>query len=513
MKRGFGLILSVAVLASLLPGSAVSQNTVGRWALGLHGGLNYYLSDYNTKKIGPGGEVALRYGINRYFSLGFLAGYEVLKTEQTVAIPGSTVSSYMRLSSIPLSVAAYWHLAPRKKVNPYLYANAGLLMYERGPGTVYPLDSKSRISYMAGVGAGIESFIDRTTSLDLSAGFVNVGDWIDAYKTGGLNGYFTVKGGINFYFGNSDSDDDDRDGLTNGEERRYGTNSANPDTDGDGLLDGEEVKRYRTNPLRPDTDGDGIPDGEEVHKYRTDPAKFDSDGDGLSDGDEVFKYKTDPLKIDSDGDGLADGEEVTKYATDPLRVDTDSDGLSDWDEVKVYHTDPTNADTDGDGLTDGDEVKKLKTDPLKMDSDAGGVDDGTEVKRATNPLDPRDDMPVKAEKPKPTASSFEGVTFETGSATITKEAETALEKTFTALMSKPELRITINGFADKNEGNERSNERLSQRRAEAVSAWLVKKGIAATRMSSVGNGSKSPVSAGATAEGRARNRRVEFVAR
>jgi outer membrane protein OmpA-like peptidoglycan-associated protein len=513
MKRGFTLLLSAALLLSLFPSAGAGQNTVGRWVLGMHGGLNYYLSDYDSKKIGPGGEIAIRYGINPYFSLGLLAGYEVLKTEQTVSAPGVPFVGYMRLSSIPVSLAAYWHLAPRRRVNPYLYANLGALMYQRGPGATYPVDGQSRMSYLAGVGGGIEAFIDRSASIDVSAGFTNVGEWIDYYKAGGLNGYFTLKGGVNFYFGSSDADDDDRDGLTNGEERRYGTNPQVSDTDGDGLLDGEEVKRYRTNPLRPDTDGDGIPDGEEVHKYHTDPTKFDTDGDGLSDGDEIFKYKTDPLRLDTDGDGLPDGDEVTKYGTDPLRVDTDSDALSDWDEVKVYHTDPTNADTDGDGLMDGDEVKKYKTDPLKMDTDGGGVDDGTEVKRGTNPLDPRDDMPVRTEKPKATTGMFEGITFENGSATITREAEASLERAFLTLMAKPELRLTINGYADKSEGNERANERLSQRRAEAVSAWLVKKGIEATRMSSMGNGSKNPVSAGATAEGRARNRRVEFITR
>jgi outer membrane protein OmpA-like peptidoglycan-associated protein len=508
MKRGLAFLLSTAIVLVLLPSQSEAQSTMGRWALGIHGGLNYYIADYNTLKIGPGGEVAIRYGINRYFSLGLLAGYEVLKTEQTPPSPNGFLG-YMRLSSIPVALAAYWHLAPRRKVNPYLFGTFGALMYQRGPGTTYPLDSQSRTSFLLGAGGGIETFVDKSASIDVSLGFTSVGDWIDAHKTGNINGYLNLKAGANFYFGASDADDDDHDGLTNGEERRYGTNPNVADTDGDGLGDGEEVKRYRTNPLRPDTDGDGIPDGEEVHTYHTNPTKIDSDGDGLSDGDEVFKYKTDPLRMDTDSDGLPDGDEVTKYNTDPLRVDSDSDGLSDWDEVKVYRTDPTNPDTDGDGLTDGDEVKKYKTDPLKRDSDGGGVDDGTEVRRGTNPLDPRDDMPVRSEKAK-TSGGMEGITFENGSATISREMEPALERTYLALVSNPDLRITINGYADKGEGNERSNERLSQRRADAVSAWFVKKGIDATRMLSMGNGSRNPVSASTSPEGRAKNRRVDF---
>jgi hypothetical protein len=58
------------------------------------------------------------------------------------------------------------------------------------------------------------------------------------------------------------------------------------DTDGDGLSD-EEEKRYGTDPLEPDTDGDGLSDREEVMVYKTDPLDPDTDKDGYKDGDEV----------------------------------------------------------------------------------------------------------------------------------------------------------------------------------------------------------------------------------
>ncbi|MDA1168887.1 MAG: hypothetical protein O3A36_00950 [bacterium] len=88
----------------------------------------------------------------------------------------------------------------------------------------------------------------------------------------------------------SDLADPDNDGLTNAEERYYGTDPNIPDTDGDSYLDGDEV-RNGYNPL-----GSG---------------KLDSDNDGFPDPDER-KFGTDPFNPDTDKDGYSDGEEITR---------------------------------------------------------------------------------------------------------------------------------------------------------------------------------------------------------
>jgi OOP family OmpA-OmpF porin len=59
-------------------------------------------------------------------------------------------------------------------------------------------------------------------------------------------------------------------------------------------------------------------------------------------------------------------------------------------------------------------------------------------------------------------------------------------------------------------GSEAYNQRLSLRRAEAVKAYLVSKGIEANRVYTEGKGTKQPVADNKTAEGRAKNRRVEI---
>ncbi len=58
--------------------------------------------------------------------------------------------------------------------------------------------------------------------------------------------------------------DTDLDGLSNEEEKKFGTNVKNADSDGDGLLDGDEIKTFKTNPINADTDSDGKKDGQEI---------------------------------------------------------------------------------------------------------------------------------------------------------------------------------------------------------------------------------------------------------
>ncbi len=513
MKR-LGVFLSVSLMLALaVQDRAYAQQTDGKWMIGLRGGPNTWISDFNKLQMSFGGEFLLGYGLNRYFSLGLSAGYEQLKTNQSPVLTDLDYGYQLgavQLKAVPYSILGFLHLSPGSSFNPYLYAGVGGLSFKRMSGTTYLPDDKYRTSLMIPVGVGVEFFTSKSFSVVLDVGARSYGDWIDFRRNSSIDGMITAKAGIQLYLGRGDDEDDDIDGLTNGEERRYGTDPKRPDTDNDGLKDGEEVKRYRTNPLRSDTDGDGLSDGDEVLKYKTNPLKVDTDGDGLSDGDEVLRYKTDPLKVDTDGDGLSDGDEVLVYTTDPLKVDTDGDGLSDYDEVMVYKTDPRVADTDKDGLSDGDEVRRTHTDPLKADTDGGGINDGDEVKRGTNPLDPSDDtpsVPMKLEKGK--TIILEGVTFPSGSAKLAKSSEPTLKKALLALQLNPGLRVEIAGHTD-NAGKVSTNDRLSMNRAEAVKSWMVMRGIPSNQVTAVGYGSRFPVASNVTAEGRTKNRRIEF---
>jgi outer membrane protein OmpA-like peptidoglycan-associated protein len=233
---------------------------------------------------------------------------------------------------------------------------------------------------------------------------------------------------------------------------------------------------------------------------------YDTDRDGLSDAAEK-EYGANPKKPDTDGDGLNDSDEVKKYHSDPLKKDTDGDGLNDNDEVKKYHSDPLKADTDSDGLSDFDEVSTYHTDPLLVDSDDGGMVDGAEIKAGKNPLDPKDDL---FDLSKGKKVILHGINFDTNKFKVLPESEWILEKARVSMVAHPDATIVISGHTDS-VGSDEDNRTLSQKRAQAVKDWLVDKGISADRMKVVGKGELEPMATNETEDGKAQNRRIEFL--
>jgi outer membrane protein OmpA-like peptidoglycan-associated protein len=479
------VLISFIAAAFLRPTAVNAQDHKGTWSVGGQLGENFWLTEYQIRKLGFGVEAFARYRLSRPISLSFLTGFEVLKAEESgvANLPG-----YMRLTAFPASMVATWHLSPGKAFSPYAYAGAGVLFFIRsdGSGGYYP-NKYFRTSFLIPVGFGVESFTSEKISITGDLGFRIIQDNSELIDKNWLDSYLKVQIGVVYHFGASSSVDSDGDGLTDEQERQYGTDPNDPDTDGDGLKDGEEVIQYHTDPLNPDTDGDGIPDGNEVFKFKTDPKKFDTDDDGLSDGEEIMKYNTDPLRADTDGDGLTDGDEVKKYRTNPLKPDTDGDGLSDGDEVLKYHTDP-----------------------LRVDTDGGGVNDGTEIKRGTNPNDPKDDFiadPLRLQRG--TTSVLEGVIFMPGADKFGLESEGGMQRLFMTLAANPDMSIQVIGYRDY-AGTQQFNDVLSLNRARAVKDWLVERGIKESRISVSSNPNKPLNPLGASPEDRAKYRRMEI---
>jgi outer membrane protein OmpA-like peptidoglycan-associated protein len=410
---------------------------------------------------------------------------------------------------IPLHLRFRVHPFDVKGWNPYFYVGGGVVNYSvdtepNAGGTAIEKDGWQAI-VPAGIGA--EFALGERVLLDFSIG----GAMTSTYDLDGYNGgsediwdsYLNAALGLTFT-GENCKADKDNDGLGKCDEKKIGTDPLNSDTDGDGLNDGEEYLTHKTDPLKADTDGDGLGDGTEVKEIKTNALVVDTDGDGLGDGEEVNNYKTDPLVVDTDKDGLSDSDEVMKYKTNPLKADTDGEGLTDGDEVMKHKTDPLKADSDGEGLSDSEEVLKYKTNPLKKDTDAGTVDDFTEVKRGTDPLNAEDDV-VKIGVP----IVLEGITFDVNKTTIKPESENTLMKALKTLQTYTDISVEIGGHTDS-DGSNKKNQKLSEGRAESVKAWLVAKGIDASRISTKGYGEDKPISDNKTKEGKQKNRRIEF---
>lgn len=100
--------------------------------------------------------------------------------------------------------------------------------------------------------------------------------------------------------------------------------------------------------------------------------------------------------------------------------------------------------------------------------------------------------------------------FKWDSAVIEPESEPALNELYQFMSDNPEICIRIIGHTD-NTGSETYNAKLSVARAQSVVDWLEEKGIPADRLESEGRGETEPVDSNDTEEGRANNRRVEFV--
>ena len=276
------------------------------------------------------------------------------------------------------------------------------------------------------------------------------------------------------------------------------------DTDGDGIYDDkdkcptqpEDKDGYQDEDGCPDLDddSDGIPDTKD--RCRLVP----EDKDGFEDEDGC----PDP---DNDGDGIPD-------ATDKCPNEAeDRDGFQDEDGCP----DPDN---DGDGFKDADDacpneagIKQNKGCP---DKDRDG---DTVVDRLDNcpdePGPPENGGCKKQQLVVITDAKLEikdKIYFDTDKDTIQPKSFPLLDNVAAVMNAHPEIKkIRVEGHTD-NVGNAPHNKDLSNRRAGSVMKYLVDKGhVDAARLTAEGFGMDRPIATNDTVDGKALNRRVEFV--
>uniref|UniRef100_UPI003216C9AD OmpA family protein n=1 Tax=uncultured Draconibacterium sp. TaxID=1573823 RepID=UPI003216C9AD len=103
-----------------------------------------------------------------------------------------------------------------------------------------------------------------------------------------------------------------------------------------------------------------------------------------------------------------------------------------------------------------------------------------------------------------------GIRFEVGKATLKPESMGPINKIYELMTKQADLKFSVEGHTDA-DGDETKNQTLSEQRAKTVMEQLVSMGISADRLSSKGFGEKTPLDDNNTSEGKANNRRVEFV--
>ncbi len=106
--------------------------------------------------------------------------------------------------------------------------------------------------------------------------------------------------------------------------------------------------------------------------------------------------------------------------------------------------------------------------------------------------------------------SLEGTNFDFNKSTLTPVGTAKLDEAAKVLAENPSVTLNVEGHTDS-VGSDAYNMGLSERRAKAVVAYLTGKGIDAARLSPTGYGESKPAATNDTADGRAKNRRVDLM--
>ena len=325
--------------------------------------------------------------------------------------------------------------------------------------------------------------------------------------------------------------DTDKDGVTDALDKCLNTPAGLPvdslgcpaDADKDGVADAldkcpntKQGAQVNAEGCEGDYDGDGVPDDADQCPNTKQGVPVDSTG----------------CPADTDKDGVFDANDKcpntpagTTVDNTGCPMDYDKDGVPD-DNDKCPNTKPgitvdstgCPMDSDKDGVFDGlDQCQETPADVsvdsvgCPMDTDKDGVADyldkcaytleGVKVDEKGCPLDKKQDL----------NELKHGIEFQTNSTKFTKNSYGKLNDLVNLLKQYPNVNLEVQGHTD-NVGSAKKNKDLSQRRAQAVVDYFVKKGgIAADRLRAVGYGPDKPIASNSTKKGRKQNRRVEFV--
>jgi outer membrane protein OmpA-like peptidoglycan-associated protein len=266
------------------------------------------------------------------------------------------------------------------------------------------------------------------------------------------------------------------------------------DTDNDGVYDKDdacpEVFGLEEFAGCPDTDGDGIKDSDDQCPEVAGPVEFngcpDQDGDGVLDKDDACpEVKGTPANNgcpDSDGDGVVDKKDDC-----PKVAGASANKGCPW------------PDTDGDGILDKDD---------KCPKVAGlAEENGCPASKEKIEQEAKQKIYKEIETKIDTQGDI--IYFNTSRSNIKRSERNKLDKWATIIKNYNTVNFLISGHADS-EGPDDFNQKLSDSRANNVLKYLVKNGVEAGQLTTVGYGENQPAADNNTQKGKAKNRRVEI---
>jgi OmpA-OmpF porin, OOP family len=470
-----------------------AQTADKKWGLGLHFGTIQYQGDYGSeffkyKDAHPAGMLSVSRYLTAFAELegnlsGGLLDYAWKDANNLHNSFEGRLFNLELLFKYKLNNGKL--LKENSRLAPYLFLGLGDGIYQNK--IFFP--NGENITFNFPMGGGIRLNLTERVAIDLRLNYhYTLTEFYDGLypRTSKWNDQFlTSSAGIVF---NIDKKDADKDGV-----RDRSDLCAN--TPLHVLVDAKGCPN--------DKDRDGVPDYldkcPDINGTIRADGCSDADNDGVQDKDDACPQLSGLAALggcpDKDNDGIPDNKDKCPGVS----------GLA-----SLYGC----PDKDGDGITDAeDNCPDAKGDVIMKgcpDTDRDGVADAQD----TCPTIPGSAInkgcpEIKGEVQQVLADALKGVQFESGKEIIKPSSFMILDEVVKVMTENKEYRLDINGYTD-NLGDDNKNKILSQKRADAVRAYLVRKGISVSRLNAMGFGEENPIESNDTPAGRVKNRRVEF---
>jgi len=488
----FAIIASMIVVFCLVSVSSFAQDSTsippfkGYLYIQPNIGLTQYFGDLNeddlyNQKMKLGGGLVMGWQFSRILGARtqFLIGN--LASENTISNKTLESKFWDVTGQLTLNINEIFNYNPNRFLNLYVFGGGGYISEDNTvnntDGTLYQKGKNDGLTFPIGGGAAFRlaksvdlnlEYGHRVTARDVELDFTGSGSKYDQYSFASV--------GLTIKFLNKDKDNDGVKDKVDKCPEVYGKVelAGCPDKDNDGIADKDDACPDVAGKPEfkgcPDTDGDGIIDSEDACPTEAGNKELmgcpDKDNDGVADKDDKCPDAAGKKELagcpDRDGDGIADKDDACP----------DIKGLANLKGCP---------DADGDGIADKD--------------------------------DKCPDVPgIAANFGCPEVKGFEYykvVYFNYDKSVLVTKYTKDLDEVVSIMKEQKDVRLSVEGYADA-KGTDAYNMKLSEKRADYVINYLVKKGIAKDRLVKSFYGEGKPVGDNNTDEGRALNRRVEI---